>query len=84
MNKANITFYILEFALSLCFRAKGPAIYLAQSTGIVLTQVSGPAIEVGRFEAEALSTKSNLMELINLSGRWIDTVHWSLTTRLIT
>jgi len=31
--------------------------------------------EVGRFETEILSTKSNLTALINLSGRWIDTVH---------
>ena len=31
--------------------------------------------EVGRFETEMLSTKNNLMALMNLSGRWIDTVH---------
>jgi len=31
--------------------------------------------EVGRFETEMLSTKSNLTALINLSGRWIDKVH---------
>jgi len=31
--------------------------------------------EVGRFETEMLSTKSNLTTLINLSGRWIDKVH---------
>jgi Transposase DDE domain group 1 len=31
--------------------------------------------EVGRFETEMLSTKSNLTALMNLSGRWIDTVH---------
>ena len=31
--------------------------------------------EVGRFETETLSTKSNLTALMNLSGRWIDTVH---------
>jgi len=31
--------------------------------------------EVGRFETEILSTKSNLTALMDLSGRWIDTVH---------
>jgi len=31
--------------------------------------------EVGRFETEMLSTKHNLTALMNLSGRWIDTVH---------
>ena len=31
--------------------------------------------EVGRFETETLSTKGNLTALMNLSGRWIDTVH---------
>ena len=31
--------------------------------------------EVGRFETEMLSTKNNLTTLMNLSGRWIDTVH---------
>ena len=31
--------------------------------------------EVGRFETEILSTKNNLTALMNLSGRWIDTVH---------
>jgi Transposase DDE domain group 1 len=31
--------------------------------------------EVGRFETETLSTKSNLTALMKLSGRWIDTVH---------
>jgi hypothetical protein len=31
--------------------------------------------EVSRFETEMLSTKSNLTALMNLSGRWIDTVH---------
>lgn len=31
--------------------------------------------EVGRFETEMLSTKNNLTALMNLSGRWIDTVH---------
>ena len=30
--------------------------------------------EVGRFETGILSTKSNLTALLNLSGRWIDTV----------
>ena len=30
--------------------------------------------EVGRFETGILSTKSNLTALMNLSGRWIDTV----------
>ena len=33
------------------------------------------ASEVGRFETETLSTKGNLTALMNLSGRWIDTVH---------
>jgi Transposase DDE domain group 1 len=31
--------------------------------------------EVGRFETEILSSKSNLTALMKLSGRWIDTVH---------
>jgi hypothetical protein len=31
--------------------------------------------EVGRFETETLSSKRNLTALMNLSGRWIDTVH---------
>ncbi len=31
--------------------------------------------EVGRFETETLSTKSNLTALMNLSGEWIDKVH---------
>jgi len=31
--------------------------------------------EVGQFETETLSTKSNLMALMDLSGQWIDTVH---------
>ena len=31
--------------------------------------------EVGRFETEMLSTKSNLTALMNLSGQWIDKVH---------
>jgi hypothetical protein len=31
--------------------------------------------EVGRFETEILSTKHNLMALMNLSGQWIDQVH---------
>ena len=31
--------------------------------------------EVGRFETDILSTKENLTTLMNLSGRWIDTVH---------
>ncbi len=30
--------------------------------------------EVGRFETDILSTKENLTTLMNLSGRWIDTV----------
>jgi hypothetical protein len=33
------------------------------------------ASEVGRFETETLSSKSNLTVLMKLSGRWIDTVH---------
>jgi hypothetical protein len=31
--------------------------------------------EIGRFETEILSTKSNLTALMNLSGRWIDQLH---------
>jgi hypothetical protein len=31
--------------------------------------------EVGRFETDLLSTKSNLAALMDLSGQWIDTVH---------
>jgi hypothetical protein len=31
--------------------------------------------EVGRFETETLSTKSNLTALMGLSGHWIDKVH---------
>jgi Transposase DDE domain group 1 len=31
--------------------------------------------EMGRCETEILSTKSNLVALMNLSGRWIDQVH---------
>jgi hypothetical protein len=31
--------------------------------------------EVGRFETEMLSTKSNLTALMGLSGQWIDQVH---------
>ena len=31
--------------------------------------------EVGRFETEMLSTKSNLTAVIDLSGQWIDQVH---------
>jgi hypothetical protein len=31
--------------------------------------------EVGRFETETLSTKSNLTALMDLSGQWIDQVH---------
>src|SRR5450755_2963415 len=31
--------------------------------------------EVGRFETETLSTKSNLTALMDLSGHWIDQVH---------
>ena len=31
--------------------------------------------EVGRFETDILSTRENLTTLMNLSGRWIDTVH---------
>ena len=30
--------------------------------------------EVGRFETDILGTKENLTTLMNLSGRWIDTV----------
>ena len=30
--------------------------------------------EVGRFETDLLSTKRNLMALMDLSGQWIDTV----------
>ncbi len=33
------------------------------------------ASEVGRFETETLSTKSNLTALMGLSGQWIDQVH---------
>jgi Transposase DDE domain group 1 len=33
------------------------------------------ASEVGRFETETLSTKSNLTALMHLSGQWIDAVH---------
>jgi Transposase DDE domain group 1 len=33
------------------------------------------ASEVGRFETETLSTKSNLTALMDLSGHWIDKVH---------
>ncbi len=38
-------------------------------------QRAASASEVGRFETETLSTKSNLTALMKLSGRWIDTVH---------
>ena len=31
---------------------------------------------VGRFETEMLSGRHNLMALMNLSGQWIDKVHW--------
>ena len=31
--------------------------------------------EVGRFETDTLSTKSNLTALLNLSGQWVDAVH---------
>jgi hypothetical protein len=31
--------------------------------------------EVGRFETETLSTKSNLTALLDISGQWIDAVH---------
>jgi hypothetical protein len=31
--------------------------------------------EVGRFETEMLSTKTNLKKLMDLSGEWIDSVH---------
>jgi hypothetical protein len=31
--------------------------------------------EVGRFETETLSTRRNLMALMNLSGQWVDAVH---------
>ena len=31
--------------------------------------------EVGRFETEILSTRSNVKQLMDLSGQWIDQVH---------
>ncbi len=31
--------------------------------------------EVGRFETEMLSTKTNIKKLMDLSGEWIDSVH---------
>ena len=34
--------------------------------------------EVGRFETETLSTKSNLTALLDISGQWIDAVHQRL------
>jgi len=40
--------------------------------------------EVGRFETEALSSKRNLTALMNLSGRWIDTVHQRKSLRPLT
>jgi hypothetical protein len=36
---------------------------------------AGSTSEMGRFETEILSTKDNLVALMNLSGRWIDQVH---------
>ena len=36
---------------------------------------AGSTSEMGRFETEILSTKSNLVALMNLSGKWIDQVH---------
>jgi hypothetical protein len=36
---------------------------------------AGSTSEMGRFETEMLSTKGNLVALMNLSGRWIDQVH---------
>jgi hypothetical protein len=41
----------------------------------LLGKHAASASEVGRFETETLSTKSNLTALMTLSGRWIDTVH---------
>jgi hypothetical protein len=41
----------------------------------LLGKHAASASEVGRFETEALSTKSNLTALMHLSGQWIDTVH---------
>ena len=35
---------------------------------------AGSTSEVGRFETEILSTKSDLVALMNLSGKWIDQV----------
>lgn len=36
---------------------------------------AGSTSEMARFETEMLSTKGNLVALMNLSGRWIDQVH---------
>lgn len=41
----------------------------------LLGKHAASASEVGRFETEALNTKSNLTALMHLSGQWIDTVH---------
>ena len=41
----------------------------------LLEKQAASTSEVGRFETEILSTKSNLTALMNLSGRWIDQVH---------
>ena len=38
-------------------------------------QQAASSSEIGRFETEILSTKSNLKKLIDLSGNWIDRVH---------
>jgi hypothetical protein len=41
----------------------------------LLGKHAASASEVGRFETETLSTKSNLTALMDLSGHWIDKVH---------
>ena len=41
----------------------------------LLGKHAASASEVGRFETETLSTKSNLTALMHLSGQWIDAVH---------
>lgn len=38
-------------------------------------KLAASASEVGRFETEMLSSKSNVTALMKLSGRWIDQVH---------
>ena len=38
-------------------------------------QQAASSSEIGRFETEILSTKSNLKKLIDLPGNWIDRVH---------